>query len=168
MIKFKDLSKNEKIKLGFFITASVILVIILIANHKRGHKPIQVKEAGRKEALIIERAKEPEMRKVKKKKPAEIEALLQEVGRKDPFLPPPSGKYIPPASSGGGELNLAGIIWDAERPLAIINDTVIGEGDKIGDKKVIKIEKESVILIQEDGKKYILKLSGFESRKEGE
>ena len=166
MVKFRNLSKNEKIKFGLLITASAILVIVLIANYKKSYKPIQVKEADRKETLIIREAKEPKKKKVRKKKPAEIEALLQKVGRKDPFLPP-SGKYIPPESSHA-ELNLAGIIWDAEKPLAIINDTIVGEGDMIGDKKVIKIEKESVIVVQEDGKKYILKLRGFDSRKEGE
>lgn len=45
-----------------------------------------------------------------------------------------------------GGLKLIGIIWDRERPQAIINNIVVNPGDKISINKVIKIERDSVVL----------------------
>ena len=43
-------------------------------------------------------------------------------------------------------LNLKGIIWDESTRLAVINEKVVREGDEVGGRKVIKIEKHRVIL----------------------
>lgn len=165
LIKFKNLNKRNRITLGLLIMAFAILAIVLIANYKRSHKPIQVKEIDKKETTVIKKTEELKGRKARKKKPIEIEAMLDEVGREDPFLPA-SEKYIPVAPAHTGQ-NLTGIIWDAKKPLAIINNMIVGEGEIIGNKKIIKIEKESV-LISENGKEYILRLGGFKTQKEGE
>ena len=162
LIKFKNLSKRDRVISGLLIMAFAILVIILIANYKKSHKPIQVKKAS-KEETVIKKTKGIKKKAVRKKKPIEIEAMLQEVGREDPFLPA-SEKDIP-VGPARAELNLVGIMWDEARPLAIINDTIVGEGDMIRNKKVIKIGKKSVVL-SEDGREYILRLHGFKPRKE--
>ncbi|MGB4521486.1 MAG: hypothetical protein WBI28_06110 [Candidatus Omnitrophota bacterium] len=44
------------------------------------------------------------------------------------------------------DLRLSGIIWDAQNPQALINDSVVGEGGSIGQFKVIKIFKDKVHL----------------------
>lgn len=44
------------------------------------------------------------------------------------------------------KLTLNGIMWDEERPLAIINDNVIGIGGKVGENRVVEIKRNSVIL----------------------
>lgn len=44
------------------------------------------------------------------------------------------------------KLTLNGIMWDEERPLAIINDNVVGIGGKVGENRVVDIKKDSVIL----------------------
>jgi len=61
------------------------------------------------------------------------------------------------AVEGGSENILKGIIWDSQKPYAIIGDSVIMEGDYIDNKKVIKIDKDAVIL-DNNGKEEILRL----------
>ncbi len=154
MIKFEDIGRNEKIRFGLFIAASVILAVILIANYRKSRKPVQFKEA----AVIVEKTESLKKKKIKKEKPMEIHILLQEVGREDPFLPV-SEKYMSEGRTGV-PLKLTGIVRSGEKQLAIINDALVGEGDKIGGKTVIKIGKEKVVM-REDGREYELRLPGF-------
>ena len=44
------------------------------------------------------------------------------------------------------KLSLNGIMWDEESPKAIVNDEIIGVGDKIDENTVVDIKKDSVIL----------------------
>jgi len=58
-----------------------------------------------------------------------------------------------------GELNLGGILWDKDKPMAVINDNMVGIGDTVGAYKVVDITQDSVTL--NDGtEEHILKL-GF-------
>ncbi|MFQ5951830.1 MAG: hypothetical protein ACE5JK_00270 [Candidatus Omnitrophota bacterium] len=159
-----SMSKKEKIKLGLLAAATVILMLILIANYKTGLRRMPLKEAARKKEFALEKVRALKEKRAKKEKPVEIQAMLREVGREDPFLPA-TEKYVPtrPART---ELYLSGIVSDGKRSLAIINDMLVGEGDMIGDKKIIKIKARSVI-IRDDGREYILKIGGFESQKGG-
>lgn len=168
-MKFRDLTKNDKIKLGLLVVASVILAVVLIANYRTSYKSTPVEKTGRKKTAIIEKMKElkagktEEIVKATKEKPVEIQAMLHEVGREDPFSPA-SENYIPEIRA---ELNLVGIIWDAEKPLAVINDTIVSQGDVIENKKVIKITNEGVVL-SEDGREYTLRLGKPESQEKNE
>ena len=63
---------------------------------------------------------------------------------RNPFLP----KSVIPVASG-----LTGILWDKENPKVIINDQVVGIGDKVDGKTVIDIKQDKVIL--NDGTKDI-------------
>lgn len=74
---------------------------------------------------------------------------------RDPFMA--QGKLAKKGPSRPEALALSGIIWDEKKPAAIINDNIVSVGDEIQGKKVIKIEKNKVIL-QEDGEEYILRL----------
>lgn len=44
------------------------------------------------------------------------------------------------------KFTLNGIMWDEKKPLAIINNDVVGIGDKVGESRIVGITKESVIL----------------------
>lgn len=44
------------------------------------------------------------------------------------------------------ELNLGGILWDKDKPVAIINDNMVGIGDAVGAYKVVDITQDSVAL----------------------
>lgn len=55
-------------------------------------------------------------------------------------------------------LLLTAVIWDEEKPLAVINDEVVGIGQEIGGYRVIKINKNSAVLQKEEGQKITLEL----------
>lgn len=84
----------------------------------------------------------------------ESESLLRELKQKNPFRPDHISGII---SEVKGSTELRGIIWDSRRPFALIGDRVIVEGDSIDGKKVLKINKDSVVL-DNRGKEEVLKL----------
>jgi len=55
-----------------------------------------------------------------------------------------------------GNLVLSGIFYDGKRPLALINDQMVGEGEAIAGKCVIKITRDEVILKDQE-KEYRLR-----------
>ena len=66
---------------------------------------------------------------------------------------PFSGKVYPSAEGKSVTFKLAGIIWDEKNPQALINNSIVGQGENIGNYRVVKIEPEAVIL--NDGQKDI-------------
>lgn len=85
----------------------------------------------------------------------EAAVLLKDLSNKNPFRPDHSFNCA--VASPVRSLVLKGIVWDKERPFAILGDSVVVEGDEIDGKKVIRIEKNAVIL-DECGEQEILKL----------
>lgn len=85
----------------------------------------------------------------------DLDTLLQSLKEKNPFRPDHTSRYtgsnIQPANI------LKGIVWDSDRPYAIIGNRVVIEGDDIDNKKVIRIERDSVTL-ESEGKEEVLKL----------
>ena len=45
-----------------------------------------------------------------------------------------------------GGLTLRGIVWDEQNPKAVINDRIVGSGETVAGRKVVKIEQTRVIL----------------------
>lgn len=64
--------------------------------------------------------------------------------------------YAPLDSSGAVILN--GIVHGPEDKWAIINDTIVREGDNLASGKVILIEEDLVEILQDNGEKQILKV----------
>ena len=163
LLKFNNMSDKEKIRLGLLVAAIIIFALIMISNYRKGQGAAY--EAVKKREMIIgKKREEAEAGKTAKKKPAQIQAMLREVGREDPFFPP--SRIKTPTRPFREKLHLSGIVSNGERSLAIINDMLVGEGDMIEDKKIIKIKSKSVV-IKEGDKEYTLKLGGFESQKGG-
>jgi hypothetical protein len=54
-------------------------------------------------------------------------------------------------------LSLEGIVWDKKKPLALINNKVLGEGEIIKGAKIVKINKREVKLIFQ-GREFILRV----------
>lgn len=46
-------------------------------------------------------------------------------------------------------LQLSGIVWNSQTPLAIINNVLLKEGEQVADAMVLKISKDSVVLARE-------------------
>ncbi len=61
---------------------------------------------------------------------------------RDPFSSGPSTSE--PATLS--DMVLTGILWDDSAPLAMINDNLVGVGDKIGGYAVAEIKKDKVVL----------------------
>lgn len=100
-------------------------------------------------------SKPPKQERIKEKlEDKEADYLLKELKQKNPFRPDHAvGFAIEPEGSSG----LKGIIWDSRRPFAIIGNNVVIEGDYMDNKKVIRINKDSVVLDNE-GKEEILRI----------
>jgi len=43
-------------------------------------------------------------------------------------------------------VNLTGILWDKDKPLAIIDGNVVKKGNRVGDKQVVDIKRDRIIL----------------------
>lgn len=72
--------------------------------------------------------------------------------RRDPFLLPGGKKKF---SETAAPLELTGIIWDKEHPMAIINGRIVTIGDLVAERKVMEIDIAQVVLGQGD-KRYLL------------
>lgn len=84
----------------------------------------------------------------------EMQSLLNELELKNPFNP----KHLAdPIIETKKEIELEGIMWDNEKPFAVIDGAVVAEGEFIEGKKVIRINNESVIL-DNQGREEILKI----------
>ena len=124
-------------KLIILITLTVVAVITwiygLTAAPKRGSRPsaapqvMDQDEKGQAGEKIIQR-------KVERKR-----SVYTSLGR-NPFMPKGT------KAVEFRKLSLNGIVWDEEGYKAVINNTVVGIGDKIGKNIVIDITKNSVIL----------------------
>ncbi len=64
---------------------------------------------------------------------------------RDPFTAGQSGPQDPKAA-----LSLDGIMWNAEKPTAIIGTAFVNEGDAVGRFKVVKIYPTKVVLREGD------------------
>jgi len=78
--------------------------------------------------------------------------------KRNPFIPlvSPEGRLLKldkaedDSASGSGGVSLEGIIYDKHgRSFAIVNATVVGIGDIVGDYRVLKIQENRVILIKD-------------------
>lgn len=126
----------EKKKIELIITIGLCVVFILALSNS-------IRKIKSKFAAPIQQAV-PEAEQPQQQLKAPLDVSVKDDDAqwvRDPF----SGKIY----SGKEEiidLRLSGIIWDAQNPRALINDSVVGEGGSIGQFKVIKIFKDKVQL----------------------
>ena len=86
---------------------------------------------------------------------------------RDPFNSTLGGKAPvskTPARAGRGS-GLTGIIYSADVRLAIINGEALREGSVVGDKKVVDIRRQSVVLLNSAGSHEEVVLEDFSIRK---
>lgn len=73
---------------------------------------------------------------------------------------PFSGKFYTGYKGEAFDLKLAGILWDEEKPQAIINNEVVGVGSNVGVYNVVEIRQYSVF-ITDGSDVFELKLEDF-------
>jgi len=86
---------------------------------------------------------------------AQDEFVYDSKGKRNPFIPlvTPDGRFLKldKEEEKKGDLIVEGIIYDKNgRSFAIVNTSVVGIGDFIGEYRVLKIEQNKVIFIKED------------------
>ena len=88
------------------------------------------------------------------------ERSKQRWGR-DPFfgLPIEDSAFEPPPESNAGELVLSGISLKGKRAMAIVNRTIVREGDVVFGMKVLAIERDRVVFAQ-NSHEVILRFGG--------
>ena len=87
-------------------------------------------------------------------KDKEFILILDKLKEKNPFSK--NHADIAKYKFRSGNLVLSGIFYDGKRPLALINDQMVGEGEAIAGKRVIKITRDEVILKDQE-KEYRLR-----------
>jgi type II secretory pathway component PulC len=121
---------------------------------KKGDKKMNIseEESGLEFKVIIEMAE-----KYFKDKEAVQEFSYE--GDKDPFSLERRKVIGGKTSYLFGELTLKGILWDSQRPLAIIDEEVVREGSIIKGMKIKKIEPDHVVL-EVEGEERLLFIEG--------
>lgn len=56
-------------------------------------------------------------------------------------------------------LELTGIVWNPQIPLAFVNGMTVGKGDRVGDADIIRVERTRVVVRYQDGNEYVLSLA---------
>ena len=161
-IHLRDLLREElihlRVELVFLRVELVSLREELVSLREEPIKEEVIIEEPIKEEVIIE---EPIKEEVIIEEPIieeeEITALQRDRQeyKRDPFFPPlveveveeiEPPPFVPP---------LKGISWGGERPMAVVGRRIVKEGDMVEGYKVVRIEKEGVILMK-GGEKLIL------------
>ena len=90
----------------------------------------------------------------------QLKRSKQRWGR-DPFfgLPIEDSAFEPPPESNTGELVLSGISLKGKRAMAIVNRTIVREGDVVFGMKVLAIERDRVVFAQ-NSHEVILRFGG--------
>jgi len=129
----------DKNRIQIIITS--ILIIILIFTWANSIKTIKKKIATNKAAVQAYKDTIPNpSSSMPSKSSDKVSSWVR-----DPF----SGKtYISmrKSESVSKALTLAGIIWDKDKPAALINDRIVNVGDRIGGNTVVSIKNDRVLL----------------------
>ncbi len=137
------MQKKDLIQLG--ITAGLVIVLFFALGNAskkarlRKAKSVALKMVVAPEALVNPAKKTEDSRGLYEM--LEQQAKLIKLKR-DPFTAAPivSEKIL---QSG---VDLTGILWDKDKPLAIIDGAVVKKGARIGNKTIIDIKRDRVIL----------------------
>ncbi len=138
----KKLEKKDKIEL--IITVVLVIVFIVLTDlflKRNALRPAAAARASKEIFLVPPDFKHDPRRGQGMAFLWEKSAGDQEVKR-DPFL----------HDSTDNDLSLKGIIWNSDRPSAVINERVVAIGDVIGNLKVTQITQDSVVLENEHSK----------------
>ena len=113
------------------VTATLSLIYGIVTPSKTRHKSLS------KPACIEGKKKVAPAKRVLPSARGTQRTIYPSWGR-SPFILPPVEKPL--------ELKLNGVVWDKESPRAIINNNIVGIGDKVGTNTVIDIKQDRVIL----------------------
>ncbi len=140
------MERKERIELG--VTAG--LIVILVLSWLRGCALMRKRAAGKQVVASAAGGYQPEPSRMPGE-PTDAPAVSFAWGR-CPFC----AKGYSAAQEVSG-LALSGIVWDPVSPQAIVNDAIVGVGDRIGDYTVSAIEPAAVAL-EREGERFRIEL----------
>jgi hypothetical protein len=137
--------------IGWILAVAVVLLLaatgvflgLALLEHKTPQSVI-AKTPGISKPLPAEPAPAPA--------PPKVVAVPLPVPKTNAPTPAATNTIPPPAAVAAKQWpKVQGIIFNATRPLAIVNDQAVNAGDRVGDVQVKQILKDSVIFQQPDG-----------------
>lgn len=146
----RKLTKKDKIELAIILILIVILIMFSVAlsRRKRVSQLPSRRIAQRIFSAVRHFQHDPQRNKgtpfIWEKNAGEIIEV-----KRNPFF---FGSSNNNQGASVSELLLKGIIWDPDKPSAIINERAVGIGDVIAGFKVTQITQDSVILENEKSK----------------
>ena len=167
--------KNNTRVLGIGLTMALFLFSFSVDGAEVKKENLAVKEINLD--VDLEGVRDPFESPLPKKQPNTIPLPPPPVSDASPPTPPPVpprpqalpspappsftpvGYQPPPPAAGNvGNMEVTGIIWNSDRPQAIINGKVVEMGDEVNGLKIVKIEKTGVELGQAEGLTKTLKI----------
>ncbi|MDD5449290.1 MAG: hypothetical protein PHO42_01655 [Candidatus Omnitrophica bacterium] len=151
--------KKREIIIGAIMVAVIITSILIYLPKPAAPKKKTVKTAVKPTAAAPKTTRQPARQET-----SGFDRLLEQVSSQDApvnisSLHDPFARQRQPAARlGSSDLVLSGIIWEEERPVALINDRAIAEGEQIAGFKVVKIMQDEVILAR-GSDRFILKFA---------
>jgi type II secretory pathway component PulC len=120
------------------IIITLILIVILIFSWGNMQKVFERKRqlvplSSQSDSAILSGEENPSA--------FQQQAPQRQVWGRCPF----SGKVYTDLETGA-EIRLLGIVWDVEAPVAMINDSIVKAGDKIGKYTIREIKQDKVIV----------------------
>lgn len=150
------MQKKIAFQLGVIAVAAIALVFLTLPLFKRAgnlQKPL-TSRAALNPSPKAGRVKPDSLGQTIKVRPIKDDKFYERLSRVAAALPldrdPFSFVTVGPKSSREG-LELAGILWENEKPTAIINQTFFNVGDSNDQFSVVKILKERVVLKDKTG-----------------
>lgn len=160
--------KTERPKIYLAVGLAIVLIVVVgfrLVHKKKTHAAAPARSEGGLARLDVPQIQLPDLQRAQWSEPAVNGSggvIERDIFR--PFKARPQkarkGKIRrrakrpskPPAS-----LKLKGTIVGGERPIAVINDKFVHTGERIGRYKVVKIEKDGVLL-HSGNKRFVLEV----------
>ena len=150
-----SLKKKEIIEIIVIAVCAVILIAALIGRIS-GSRGARSNTAETPKLFSDQVAGEIQKEKMDLYESLQERSASLEVIR-DPFF-----KVTYPYDPKTRGLNLSGIMWDEDMPLAIINDQVVTAGEAVNGRIIVEVNQYSVKVHDIDGKVFELEHEQFE------
>lgn len=135
------MSKKDLIQLG---VTGVLIVVLILALGNAGKKAALRKKNIMPQPADLTKVSAPQPKLIDSKN---LYLALEEQARsielkRDPFTAAP----IVAEKTLQAGVDLTGILWDPDKPLAIIDGDIVKKGSRVGNKTLVEIQKDRVIL----------------------
>lgn len=137
--------RKDLIEIGVIVILAVILVFAFVNAAKKFHgrnttRPKTVDLANQSPGAV-DKIDSRNLYNLLERETKSVEL------RRDPF----TGAPIMSEKNMQSGFTLTGILWDKAKPLAIIDGDVVKKGDRLGNKVVVDIKRDRVILSDGQG-----------------